>query len=363
MKNKIIVAIFLSCLLAGLFLILLLPDAEVSRSERRRLAQFPPFSLSAMVDKDWTGDFEEYLLDQFPARDTFRSIKAYVNFYLFRQSDNNGVYLGEDGHVFKNEYPLNEASVTRFAQRLNAVYGQYLQGKNVYYTVVPDKARYSKAAQKHLLISYERQLQLVQETINGDIAFIDIFGALSLDAYYHTDIHWRQERLQGVVDTLGAKMGFTAKNEGLAANDYFPFYGGYYGQAGLNLEPDTLVYLTGSMIDGLLVEDFQYPDRAGVYYADGLGGMDSYDVYLNGATPLITITNPAVQNGRTLVIFRDSFTSSLAPLLAEAYETITLVDLRYISSALVGSYVDFESADDVLFIYGEQVLNNSAMLR
>ena len=72
--------------------------------------------------------------------------------------------------------------------------------------------------------------------------------------------------------------------------------------------------------------------------------------------------NPHAETDRELVLFRDSFGSSLAPLLLPAYSKITLVDLRYIATDLVKEYVEFTS-QDVLFVYSYWVVNNAAMLR
>ena len=62
------------------------------------------------------------------------------------------------------------------------------------------------------------------------------------------------------------------------------------------------------------------------------------------------------------MIFRDSFASSLAPLLAEGYSKITLVDIRYLSPVLLGRFVDFHG-QDVLFIYSTLVINNSTIIK
>ena len=61
------------------------------------------------------------------------------------------------------------------------------------------------------------------------------------------------------------------------------------------------------------------------------------------------------------MIFRDSFGSSLAPLLIEGYEKITLVDIRYMHSNLLPNYIEFTD-QDVLFLYSTMVLNSSSML-
>ena len=76
----------------------------------------------------------------------------------------------------------------------------------------------------------------------------------------------------------------------------------------------------------------------------------------------MVLENPNGPAGRELVLFRDSFGSSLAPLLAASYSKITLVDLRYMDSSLLGDYVTF-SHQDVLFLYSTLLLNSSQSLR
>ena len=53
--------------------------------------------------------------------------------------------------------------------------------------------------------------------------------------------------------------------------------------------------------------------------------VDSYDVFLGGATPLLVIDNPELENGKKLIIFRDSFASSFNPVTNFSYDEITLV--------------------------------------
>ena len=68
--------------------------------------------------------------------------------------------------------------------------------------------------------------------------------------------------------------------------------------------------------------------------------------------------NENVKN-RKLIIFRDSYTSSIAPLLIPYFSEIELIDLRYYSSDLLN--IDGDSK--VLFIFGSEVLNNSFSIK
>ena len=99
-----------------------------------------------------------------------------------------------------------------------------------------------------------------------------------------------------------------------------------------------------------------------VYDEAKLGSRDLYDFFLSGSEPLLTIENSEADTEKELVLFRDSFGSSLAPLLLQGYRKITLVDTRYMDPKLLGDYVNFQNAD-VLFLYSTLVLNSSGALR
>jgi len=85
-------------------------------------------------------------------------------------------------------------------------------------------------------------------------------------------------------------------------------------------------------------------------------------MFLGGADALLTIENPNAVTNKELILFRDSFGSSLAPYLAEGYQKITMVDIRYIQPEMLGYFIEFEG-QDVLFLYSTLILNNSLGLR
>ena len=77
----------------------------------------------------------------------------------------------------------------------------------------------------------------------------------------------------------------------------------------------------------------------GVFYRERLEGYDPYMVFLDGNQPLVQIHNPEGQG--SILLIRDSFASTLAGFLAQNYENVTLVDLRYYKkpvSQLAASY-------------------------
>lgn len=128
------------------------------------------------------------------------------------------------------------------------------------------------------------------------------------------------------------------------------------------MEPETLYLLESPLLSECTVEDFETGKMGTVYDWNKLESPDLYDVYLSGARALLTIENPNAATDRELIIFRDSFGSSMAPLLVTDYAKVTLVDIRYLRGDLLDQVVDFHG-QDVLFLYSTLVLNNSSGIK
>ena len=141
-----------------------------------------------------------------------------------------------------------------------------------------------------------------------------------------------------------------------------PFYGVYYGQAALPMEPETIRYLTNDEIEACTVYNYENGKTTSVYDMEKLESRDLYDIYLSGAAALLRITNPNGDADRELVVFRDSFGSSLIPLLLKDYGTVTVVDTRYVAADLLGQFLQFDN-QDVLFLYSTLILNSSNVLK
>lgn len=355
MKRKASIAtaaVFLAVLFGFSLLHLALPDREVSRSERRRLAQLPPLS-SGFSDK-----LEEYMLDQFPLREQLRTVNSLVRLYGLGQADIHGIYL-QGGGAFRMDGPLQEKQVRHAAAVFSAVQEKYFPSLPAHYVIVPDKN--AKAETGRPRLDTETMRGIVREALPG-MTEIDIWDLLSADDYYKTDPHWRQERLLPVAATICEALGADAPGT-FTEKTLSPFYGAYYGQAALPMAPDTLTYLESADTKAAEVTGPELDGAQPVYRPELLDGTDGYDVFLSGAQAVLTVTSPNVHNGRHLVLFRDSFGSSLAPLLLGSFERITLVDLRYISAARLADYADLSDATDVLYLCSTAVWNNGGTLR
>lgn len=360
--NTVLCALFALFFVGMAALCLFLPRQTESESERRKLAELPRLTAANVLSGRFMERFETYAQDHFPARDAMRTLKAQTATRAFGRLDNNGIYVA-DGYAAAMEYPMNADSLAHAAGRMQHLYETYLSPDTpVYLAVIPDKNRVLAPVSGRLSMDYDAlRASLAEQTPFAQE--IPLFDLLPLSDYYRTDTHWRQECILDVAARLAQAMGVPFPQEGWRSNTLpQDFYGVYAGQAALPMTPDRITYLTHPLLEHCRVQDGQNDREIPLYDLARADGRDPYEVFLSGPLSLVTIENPQALTDRSLVLVRDSFGSSLAPLLAASYRTITLVDIRYVQPEQLGRWVSFEGSD-VLFAYSTLVLNNSRTLK
>lgn len=337
------------------------PVKTYSDSERRKLAQSPALSLKNVFDGTFMKAYDTYTTDQFPFRDTLRTLKALTSTSILKQKDVHGIYL-QDGYAAKLEYPLNEASLEYATKRFTSIYNTYLANtnNNIYLSIIPDKSYFLAEENGYPALDYERLFSIVQNNMNY-ATYIDITDTLDISKYYKTDSHWRQEKLTDTASVLAKGMDVSISGNYQTNTLDIPFNGVYYGQSALPLPSETIYYLTSDILNTCIVTNYEDSSVKDIYNMQKAYGKDPYEMFLSGPVSLITIENPQCTTDKELVIFRDSFASSIAPLLAEGYSKITLVDIRYLRSDFLGKFLLFDD-QDVLFLYSTSVLNHSETL-
>lgn len=365
-KLTSIITITLFCAILFSFGIaaVLLPDTQISQSERRYLMQFPELTWETVTNGAFMQNIEKYLPDQFPLREGFRSLKAIFEKLTLRL-DSSDIYE-YNGHLAALDFELNESLIEKAAEKLNMVKNSLLaEGHNAYLAIIPPKNYYiAEQDSSHPVMDYERLQSMMWEAC-PDFTAINLYDTLTLDDYYKTDSHWRQEKIGDVADRLAEAMG-VQRTEMYVYNysaETEQFKGVYAGQSALPVEAETMYYLVCDAI-GKAVVTYTGTEitETSVYTLSKQTGVDMYDIFLGGAVPVVEIVNETASAEKELVIFRDSYGSSLAPLLIECYSKITLVDLRYIAFDFVPQFVDTSNAD-LLFLYSTGILNNSEALK
>lgn len=350
-RNYLTVGLCLAFVLVFSLWCFFIPTPDYSDSERRQLADFPEISWQNITSGKFAKDFEEYTTDRFPLRDTFRSIKAYARLKLFLQKENNDIYL-KNGHISKLEYPMNVNMLDYAASLFNKIQKEHFVNNKAYFAIIPDKNKY--------LAELKMDYAELENYMYSALPFctpIKIDDMLSANDYYFTDSHWKQENITDIAKFIANSMGSDIPSDYETLTLTTDFKGVYAGQSALKCKGDTIKYLTNDII-----ENFTVSGADAVYDMKKANGKDPYEFFLSGNQPIVTIKNAKCENNKKLIVFRDSFASSIMPIIAQGYSEVVMVDLRYMNSALLEQYVDFSNSD-VLFLYSASVLNNSTSMK
>ena len=328
-------------------------DKDISISERRRLASFPEFSVNNILNGTFFSNFDKYAVDQFVMRDYIRENKVRLDLAL--KNNYHDVYVYND-YLIKQEYPLNESSLRNLIDRINSISNKYLNNSKIYYSVVPDKNYFVNNG--NLKMNYDLLISKMNSELSS-FNYIDIMNSLSLEDYYYSDSHFKQENIVKVANVILDKMGNSYyKDINYNMQNVGVFKGVYSYQVPVKIKEDNINILSNEYIDNAIVYDNLNKIDINVYDKSKINSWDLYDIYLGGAKGLLTIYNNLASSDDELIVFRDSYGSSLVPLLIISYKKIIVIDTRYIYSNILDNYVEFKG-QDVLFLYSVSTINNS----
>ncbi len=361
-KNIIITVLFAVLIFSVSAVCILKPQGEYSEGERRVLAKMPEFSAETLFSGEFTDGFETYSADQFPMREKLKTVKALFATKVLGKLDNNGLFTSQ-GHISKLDDAQSEDMMDYAANKFLEIKNKFLKNDNIYFAIVPDKNFILAPEGGYPSLDYDAFIEGMKSRTQY-MKYIDVSLMLSLDDYYKTDSHWRQENITDIAGYIANEMGTDIPMEYTENTLENPFYGVYAGQSSLPVKPDEIKYLTNDVMSAFKVTYYGNgnPESGEMYDMKKAFGKDPYEMFLSGSMPVVTIENPNLENEKELIIFRDSFGSSIAPLIAQGYKKTTVIDIRYIQSGFIGNFAEFENAD-TLFLYSTSLLNNSTAMK
>ncbi len=340
-----LVLIFMGFILVFSILDSLYPEREFSELENEPLATMPDFSLTELINNEYTPKFEEYVNDQFVFRDGWIDIKSRLEF-LLTKVENNGILYGDNDQLFAKFFALDEE---QFATNLSALSGFVSRyPENVTVLIAP-------IASNILSDDLPANPPMVDENAIIDSIYAAAQGANIIDVreimnahndeyiYYRNDHHWT---------TYGAYLAYLeyANQKDLTVFDITNtnavtvdnFFGTHYSKSKYFAAlPDTLTYYE---IDNTMVLDGA---TLPIYDLAKLDTVDKYGMFLHGNYGNFTIDGDG--EGSVLVI-KDSYANSFIPFLTASYERIDVVDFRIYNHS-VSALIEEYGYDDVLILY------------
>ena len=356
-KDRVVTIVFLFTIISLFLINVIKKDTDISIAERRKLATMPELTTKSLFDGTYFKKFDSYVTDQFIKRDAFRKIK--IDIELSTKGEYNNLYMYDD-YIVEEIFPLNNNSINNLTNKINYIKKTYLNNNsNIYYTIIPDKNYFVNNG--NLKLDYNKLQDMMKNNLTN-LNYINIFDKLTLDNYYKTDTHWKEEDLFNVANTIANQMNFDITNNNNVVNTITTFKGSYAGRLSVTKDIDTIKTISNPSTLNSSVYNYETKKYTDIYDYTKINSLDKYDIYLSGAVPIIDITNNNTSSDKELIVFRDSYGSSLIPLLIEGYKKITVIDIRYISSKILNKYIDFND-QDVLFMYSILTINNSFSIR
>ncbi|SHI03650.1 DHHW family protein [Clostridium grantii] len=355
-SDKIITIVFMLFLIIINILNIIIPDRYFSQVENRILAQVPKFSLNNMISGRFTNKFEEYITDQFPLRDFWVSVKSDVERFTLK-TFNNGIYFGEDGYLLEDYKRTNE----QLLSNINSIntFSKAMPNIKTYFLLAPNSVKIYEDKLPLFASPYNQSktLEKVEAQLNANVNFINVYAEMvnkkNEYIYFKTDHHWTMRGAYYAYKELCNKLNLKA----YSINDFNSiiidksFYGTFYSKASnRHILPDSIEIFTPKIKNKYKIEYIDTGKSSDSFYEySHLNKKDKYSIFLDGNHALTTITTN-IKNEKRLVIFKDSYAHSLIPFLANHYEEIHIIDLRYYKLNIY-DYIKQNNINEALFLY------------
>jgi len=270
----------------------------------------------------------------------------------------NGIFVFGDRAV--NLFGGSQKMADYYAQTINSYLEEIDPSVQVYNLVAPCSAEFylpmryrSRSADQWDNISY------IYSQMDERVKTVDAYNALAAhadeDIYFRTDHHWTALGAHYAYEAFCKEAGFTpVPLSEMEARTREGFLGTFYSQTGdpvLQQNPDSLTYYILDVEYESFMRQKDQPNT--LTKMPGIWGeiasmTNSYSIFLYGDFPLEKIVTEN-QNGRKIVVVKESYGNAFVPFLLSHYQEIYVVDQRYFQTSLL-ELMEENGVTDLLFI-------------
>ena len=360
-SDWIIIIPFLMFIFTFGLLYLTLPDIEFSENENKYLQQFPKVSFKNVFNGKFESDFETYLSDQIAGRDFWVSSNS-VLLLASGRMDVNGVYVGEDGYlleIFDNiDFDRRDKQITALNK-----FSSYVDVP-VYFAIAPNSVSVHVDKLPGFAVNYSQESYISEfySGLSSEIVTIDFMSVLKEHSdeyiYYRTDHHWTTYGSLIAYNEIASVMGIKSfSEEDFVKTDVSKdFLGTFFSKGNFIVPPDII-----SRYDFKTPTDFTVTLDNGTscktfYDESYLEKKDKYAYFAHGNPAHLTVDSDS-ENGKTLVIIKDSYAHCMLPFFVESYDVIHMIDPRYVKTNLT-EYILALEPDEILLLYNAKTLSD-----
>lgn len=339
------------------------PKRDMIELENRKAAQFPAFSVEALLDGRWQSGFARWMQDQFLLRDAWINTQRAADEIVFQKAEEDGILLGKDQWMFTKLFTIDDATRQQTAKNVQAVaeFAARYPGKVTFLLAPSASVIYPEALPAGAPMADENALlDDIFAQVGESAAVIDLREPFTARRdeylYFKTDHHWTTNGAYRAYEQFCALKGLTPfdrdAHEAVTVED---FQGTHYAATRLwDVENDTITYypLPNQMTIYNITGEAQYEPMTteNLINTDKFATRDKYAAFLDGNNGYSVIEGDG--EGSILVV-KDSYANSFIPYLTANYEKIGVVDFRNFKYGL-DSTIEREGYDEVLILYNFQ---------
>lgn len=355
-ENKSFFIIFMTVWILLVVLNFIIPTKSFSEQENRYMAKFPKFTFVNLVSGKYSEELNDYINDYFVFRNAWLKTKSFTELALGKK-ENNGVYIGKNGFLFE-KFEFGEEELKNVKSTLKSM--NNLTNKidiPIYFALVPNSI-YINSDKLPDNVEVDNQEEIIdkiyentQNTINIDT--VDILKENKENyIYFKTDHHFTSDGAYLVYLKFCEKANIspvTLENyERKCISE--EFLGTFDSKAQIpNQEKDKIYVYMNDNNRTVKSAIYDNEETNKIYNEEYLSKKDKYSYFLNGNNSKVTIkTN--IQNGKKLLLIKDSYSHIMAQFLCQNFEELHFIDPRYYTGNL-NDYIEENNITDILFLY------------
>lgn len=379
-----------------------------SQNEKRKLTEFPKFTVSGFLSGEWTSQVSLWYADTYPMREGMISTNSSLeSLYgvkgeqvvvgdaaddipdtptdqevVFNPTDDGGgervqgMYV--NGDTAYQLYSFNQQNSDSYAALINKLASQVKGKANVYDMIVPlhyQIALSRETADKFGASDCEAAINYMYGAMSDDITTVDALSEMIAHnteyLYYRADHHWTARGAYYAYVAFCEAKGI----EPTPLSDYERlqfdgFLGTLYAEAdqpaAMKSNPDYVEAFVPMGTNKIKVTErngnvteYQVVNKQTDAWYPAAGAK--YNCFIAGDNPISEIHNPDITDGSSIVIIKESYGNAFVPFLVDSYEYVYVIDYRYWSGNLADFVID-NKIDDVLFLNVVNATSTSARL-
>lgn len=384
-----------------------------SELEKRKLTEFPEFSLAAFWDGSYFSGIDTWYSDTYPLREALiagnRRVQA-----LYGNRDTELIHNNETadeipdpdantpsdpaelpdepqeqlpdgtvtdpgemaGSIYITDgcgyglYYFVQSAADQYAAVVNKVYQQVGDRANVYCLTAPINSgvMLDSSLLSSLGCSDQQQaIRYLYSRMSPGVRTVPVTEALRRHnaeyIFFHTDHHWTQLGAYYAYAEFAREKGITPHTlEQFQKVTFDGFLGTYYSSSqskALGNNPDSIhaYYPMGTNKMSMTMTDGNTYEWSIINDVTNYGSVNKYSCFTGADNPYSVVQNPAITDGSSCLVIKDSYANAFIPFLVDHYEYVYWVDFRYYKGT-IAELVQQKGIGDVIFL--QNIYNTSS---